>query len=78
MNMVANQGGIISPGLTLWLADLRGRAASLLMAALIALCGGGDVGEDRCGYGVEGVRGEENVYLRVSPVHLITAAPGRS
>ena len=41
MNMVANQGGIISPGLTLWLADLRGRAASLLMAALIALCGGG-------------------------------------
>jgi pantothenate kinase type III len=40
MNMVANQGGIISPGLTLWLADLRGRAASLLMVALIALCGG--------------------------------------
>lgn len=40
MNMVANQGGIISPGLTLWLDDLRGRAASLLMVALIALCGG--------------------------------------
>lgn len=40
MNRVANQGGPISPGLTLWLAELRGRAASLLFAALIALCSG--------------------------------------
>ena len=40
MNRVANQGGPTSPGLTPWLADLRGRAASLLVAAFIALCCG--------------------------------------
>ena len=39
MNMVANQGGIISPGLTLWLDDLRGRAASLLVVTFVPLCG---------------------------------------
>ncbi|MCI1278708.1 MAG: hypothetical protein LKG23_06975 [Nitrospira sp.] len=40
MNMAANQGWPISPGFTLWLAELRGRAPSLLLATLIALCSG--------------------------------------
>jgi ACS family glucarate transporter-like MFS transporter len=40
MNMGANVGGVISPSLTPWLADHWGWTASLLMAALIALCGG--------------------------------------
>jgi ACS family glucarate transporter-like MFS transporter len=40
MNMGANVGGVISPSLTPWLADHWGWTASLLVAALIALCGG--------------------------------------
>ncbi|MEB2337650.1 MAG: MFS transporter [Nitrospirales bacterium] len=40
MNMGANVGGAISPSLTPWLADHWGWTASLLVAALIALCGG--------------------------------------
>jgi len=40
MNMGANVGGVISPSLTPWLADHWGWTASLLIAALIALCGG--------------------------------------
>jgi ACS family glucarate transporter-like MFS transporter len=40
MNMGANVGGVISPSLTPWLADHWGWTASLLVAALIAFCGG--------------------------------------
>jgi ACS family glucarate transporter-like MFS transporter len=40
MNMGANVGGVISPSLTPWLADHWGWTASLLTAALIAICGG--------------------------------------
>ena len=40
MNMGANIGGVVSPSLTPWLADHWGWTASLLVAALIALCGG--------------------------------------
>jgi ACS family glucarate transporter-like MFS transporter len=40
MNMGANAGGVISPSLTPWLADHWGWTASLLVAALIACCGG--------------------------------------
>lgn len=40
MNMGANVGGVISPSLTPWLADHWGWTASLLVAALIAICGG--------------------------------------
>ncbi len=40
MNMGANVGGVISPTLTPWLADHWGWTASLLVAALIAMCGG--------------------------------------
>lgn len=40
MNMGANIGGVISPSLTPWLAEQWGWNASLLVAALIAGCGG--------------------------------------
>ncbi len=40
MNTGANVGGVISPSLTPWLADHWGWTASLLVAAVIALCGG--------------------------------------
>jgi len=40
MHMGANVGGVISPSLTPWLADQWGWTASLLVAALIAFCGG--------------------------------------
>ena len=40
MNMGVNAGGVISPSLTPWLADHWGWTASLLVAALIAFCGG--------------------------------------
>ncbi|WHZ14881.1 MAG: putative MFS-type transporter [Nitrospira sp.] len=40
MNMGANVGGAVSPSLTPWLADQWGWTASLLVAALIAICGG--------------------------------------
>ncbi len=40
MNMGANVGGAISPSLTPWVADHWGWTASLLVAALVALCGG--------------------------------------
>ncbi len=40
MNMGANVGGVVSPSLTPWLADQWGWTASLLVAALIAFCGG--------------------------------------
>lgn len=40
MNTGANVGGIISPSLTPWLADHFGWTASLLVAAVIAFCGG--------------------------------------
>ncbi len=40
MNTGANVGGVISPSLTPWLADHWGWTASLLFAAVIALCGG--------------------------------------
>jgi Sugar phosphate permease len=40
MNMGANVGGALSPSLTPWLADQWGWTASLLVAALIAFCGG--------------------------------------
>jgi MFS family permease len=40
MHMGANVGGVISPSLTPWLADHWGWTASLLVAALIAFCGG--------------------------------------
>lgn len=40
MNMGANVGGAVSPSLTPWLADQWGWTGSLLVAALIAICGG--------------------------------------
>jgi len=40
MNTGANIGGVISPSLTPWLVDHWGWTASLLVAAVIALCGG--------------------------------------
>jgi len=40
MNMGANVGGAVSPSLTPWLADQWGWTSSLLVAALIAICGG--------------------------------------
>ena len=40
MNMGANVGGVISPSLAPWFPDHWGWTASLLVAALIALCGG--------------------------------------
>lgn len=40
MNMGANVGGALSPSLTPWMADQWGWTASLLVAAVIAFCGG--------------------------------------
>ncbi|MCC2640993.1 MAG: putative Sugar transporter of the major facilitator superfamily [Nitrospira sp.] len=40
MNMGANVGGALSPSLTPWLADQWGWTASLLVASVIAVCGG--------------------------------------